>query len=147
MFAAAGIVRSRIKRHVEHADCDDCPSRPGLSSRIILLDVADVRIAAALMLVAGIVLPLIPGYPGFACPLRMATGVPCPLCGMSTSVQETLRLRFQEAFNANPAGLVAVIVAGALVMLRPKRVPVPVVVVPVALAAMWVFQLFRFDVL
>jgi hypothetical protein len=112
-----------------------------------LLDLMDLRIAAALMLAAGVVLPLVPGYPGLACPWRTVTGIPCPLCGMSTSVEATLRLHLRDAFAANPAGIAAVIAAVALLVTRPRRLVVPRAVIPVTLMVMWIFELFRFKVL
>lgn len=98
------------------------------------------------MMAAGAVLPLL-SHPGPGCPLRALTGIPCPLCGMSTSVEATVHLRPLEALAANPAGLFAVIAAVALVLFRPARLEVPAWVLPVVLALMWVWQLFRFSVI
>jgi Protein of unknown function (DUF2752) len=108
------------------------------------LDVRDLRIAGAVMLGAAAVLPAMPGSPGIACPLRALTGVPCPLCGMTTSVEHVVRLEFGAALAANPAGLAAVLVAVLLLVLRPRQVRVPSLVLPLGLAAMWVFELYRF---
>ncbi len=99
------------------------------------------------MLPVAAVLPLLPGHPGFACPLRTLTGVPCPLCGMTTSVEATVRLHVRDALAANPAGIVLVLAAVALVLVRPRRVVVPSLALPLALAAMWLFELHRFAVL
>ena len=57
---------------------------PGSMS--VSFDARDLRISGGLMLGAAAVLPLLPIEPGFACPLRTWTGIPCPLCGMTTSV-------------------------------------------------------------
>ena len=65
------------------------------------LEVRDLRVAGAAMLGAAAVLPLLPGAPGLVCPLRALTGVPCPLCGMTTSVESILQLRLGEAFAAD----------------------------------------------
>lgn len=111
------------------------------------LDPFDVRGAAFAMLVAGATLPLLPGHPGIACPLRRLTGIPCPLCGMTTSVEETLRLHVHAAAAANPAGLLAVVLAIALVARRPRRLAVPALLLPVLLAAMWLFELHRFSLI
>lgn len=99
------------------------------------------------MLGAAAVLPLLPGHPGIACPLRATTGIPCPLCGMTTSVEETVRLDLDAAVAANPAGVVAVAVAVALLVVRPARLRLPWLVAPVALAAMWLWELNRFSIL
>jgi hypothetical protein len=111
------------------------------------LDPRDLTTAGAVMLGAAVVLPLLPGHPGLACPLRTMTGVPCPLCGMTTSVIETVHLDLGAAFAANPAGILAVLAALVLLAVRPRRLTVPTVALPLALAALWVFQLNRFDVL
>jgi hypothetical protein len=99
------------------------------------------------MLFLAATLPLGPGYPGVPCLLRTFTGVPCPFCGMSTSVKETIRLQLRDAWAANPAGIVAVVVAMILIALRPGRAKLPALLIPTALAAMWIFQLFRFSIL
>jgi hypothetical protein len=99
------------------------------------------------MLPAAVVLPLIPGHPGLACPLRTLTGVPCPLCGMTTSVESTVRLHLRDALAANPAGVALVVAAVALFLLRPHRLVLPPLTVPLALAAMWLFELHRFGFL
>ncbi len=99
------------------------------------------------MLFLAATLPLVPGYPGVPCLLRTFTGVPCPFCGMSTSVKETVRLHLRDAWAANPAGIVAVVVAVTLIALRPSRARFPALLIPTVLAAMWIFQLFRFSIL
>lgn len=92
-------------------------------------------------------MPLL-NHPGPACPLRTWTGIPCPLCGMTTSVTSTLRGDLGVAFAASPIGIAAVVVA-LLVLLtrRPLMVRVPSWSLPALLGAMWIFQLFRFSVL
>ena len=99
------------------------------------------------MLGAGALLPILPGHPGIVCPLRATTGIPCPLCGMTTSVEETVRLDLRDAFAANPAGVVAVAVALVLLVVRPTRLRLPWAVVPLTLLAMWAWELHRFSIL
>ena len=99
------------------------------------------------MLGAGALLPLLPGHPGIACPLRATTGIPCPLCGMTTSVEETVRLDLDAAVAANPAGVVAVAVAALLLVRRPARLRLPWLTLPVALFGMWLWELNRFSIL
>lgn len=50
------------------------------------------------------------------CPLRAATGVPCPLCGSTTSAVALVRGRLGEALAASPL-LVVAAVATAVVLL------------------------------
>jgi hypothetical protein len=113
-----------------------------------VVELADLRLAGGLMLVAGAVLPLIPGHPGLPCPLRTLTGVPCPLCGMTTSVTATVHLDVGKALTANPAGVLAVVAAaGLLVAWRARRVLLPGWALPLGLALMWLFELHRFRLL
>jgi Protein of unknown function (DUF2752) len=114
--------------------------------RRLSLDPAELRLTGAAMLGAGVVLPLLPGHPGIFCPLRRLTGVPCPLCGMSTSVEATVRLHLHAAIDANPAGIALVLVTIGLLVLRPRRLSVPSVMLPLVLAAMWLFELHRFSI-
>jgi hypothetical protein len=99
------------------------------------------------MIAGGAALQLLPVHIPIFCPLRAATGVPCPLCGMTTSVEATLRLDLGDALAATPAGSLAVVVAIALLVLRPSVIRLPASALFVALAAMWAFQLHRFSLL
>ena len=81
--------------------------------RVDRIDARDLTTAGAAMLGAAFVLPALPGHPGAPCPLRLLTGVPCPLCGMTTSVEESVRGHLSRAFAANPGGIAAVAVAKA----------------------------------
>ncbi len=86
----------------------------------------------------------LPGHPGLPCPLRALTGVPCPLCGMTTSVEATLHGHLGTALRANPAGVAAVVVAIALLLVRPARVRIPTAGLYATIVSMWVFELWRF---
>jgi hypothetical protein len=125
------------------------PPEPSLLQRLgFASHTAWLRILGASFILAGIVLPAVPGYHGlFACPLLTLTGVPCPLCGMSTSVHATVRGDLDGAFAANPAGVGAVLVAAALMVRPPTRMRLRAPVVVAVLAAMWLFELNRFDIL
>jgi hypothetical protein len=112
--------------------------------RTTILDPRDLRTSATVMLAAAAALPLLPVHNGIACPLRTLTGVPCPLCGMTTSVEAVVRFDVRTALEANPAGIALVVLALFLLTVRPRRVVLPSVVVPVALAAMWAFEVHRF---
>ena len=113
----------------------------------ISVDPTDLRNAAGAALAAAAALPLLPWHPPLVCPLRATTGVPCPLCGMTTSVEATVRLDFEAALAATPAGIVAVAVGVAVLVLRPRRLRFPAAVLYLALGAMWVYQLHRFSFL
>ena len=106
----------------------------------------DLRWAGASMLAAGAVLPLLPGHPGLPCPLRALTGVPCPLCGMSTGVEATVRLHLPDALRANPAAPLLVALVLVLLARRPSEVRGSVPVLALVLAAMWAFELHRFAI-
>ena len=106
-----------------------------------------LRGAAIGMLGAALVLPALPGHPGLLCPLRTITGVPCPFCGMTTSVEATAHLRFRDAFAANPAGLVLVAAALWFVLRRPGQVRYSLPLLWVGLALRWVFELHRFAII
>jgi hypothetical protein len=90
--------------------------------------------------------------PATVCPLRALTGVPCPLCGSTTSAVELGTGDVAGALRANP---LAVLVGGLWVLgplglsrlwwgLAGRR---HLVIIGTALAAAWVWQLFRFDLL
>jgi hypothetical protein len=116
-------------------------------ARVLALDPTGLRTAGAAMIGLGAVLPLLPGNAGLPCPLRTLTGVPCPFCGMSTSVEAVVRLDLHGALVANPGGILAVAIALVLLAVRPRRLRVPLYVVPLTLAAMWLFELHRFSYL
>jgi hypothetical protein len=112
-----------------------------------LADTRDLKLAGAMMLTAGFLLPILPGPDGVPCPLRALTGVPCPLCGMTTSVEDALHAHLGAAADANPFGLVAIVVAAAVLVLRPARVRVSRLLVLLAASASWIFELHRFSIL
>ncbi len=99
------------------------------------------------MLGAALVLPALPGHPGLVCPLRTLTGVPCPFCGMTTSVESTVHLRFRDALAANPAGVFLVAAALWFVLRRPTQLRYSLPLLWVGLALMWVFELHRFAII
>jgi hypothetical protein len=109
----------------------------------LALDLADLRIGGAVLLGAGLALPH-PVGPGIPCLFHAVTGVPCPLCGMTRSVIATMHLRLHDALAVNPAGVLAVIVAIALLVApRPRPRSIPTWAAPLALGAVWSLQLLR----
>jgi len=124
------------------------PLRP-TGSRSLLADVGETRLLGVGLLAAGAVLPLSP-VGGPPCLLRALTGVPCPLCGMTTGVVASVHGHVATAFAANPAApllVLAVVVSWVAWLLgrTPTRLPaVPVRVVVGVLAALELFELARF---
>jgi len=116
-------------------------------AKTVSLQPGELRLAGAAMLAAGLALPVVPGHPSLVCPLRALTGIPCPLCGLSTSVEATVRLDLGGALAANPLGIVLVLAALALLVVRPRRLAMPSATIWLALAASWLFELHRFSVL
>jgi Protein of unknown function (DUF2752) len=112
-----------------------------------LRELRELRSAGAMMLAAAVVLPVLPGHPGIACPLRALTGVPCPFCGLTTSVVDSAHGDVRGALSANPAGLAAVVLALFLLLARPRSVAVPLIVAVAGLAGMWLFEFHRFGYL
>ena len=96
------------------------------------------------MLSLGALLAFSPLHPGIVCPLRATTGIPCPTCGMTTSIKACLHLEFGAALAANPSGLVIVAATASLVVMRPSEVKIPPALIFGAIGAMWVWQLVRF---
>jgi hypothetical protein len=112
------------------------------------IDTSDARGAALAMLTAAATLPLLPGHAGLPCPLRTLTGVPCPLCGMTTSVEATTHGHLLAALRANPAGLFAVLAALALLVRRPAGpLRFPTVAVAGVVLGLWLFELHRYSLI
>jgi hypothetical protein len=107
----------------------------------------DLRIAGAAMIGAAAAWSFLPIHPGIVCPLRTLTGIPCPLCGMTTSVVDTVHLQFGEAIAANFAGPLAVAFALWLLFRRTKPMKISPAVVALLLLSMWLYELQRFAVI
>lgn len=113
-----------------------------------VVELHDLRIAGGSMLGAGLVRGFMHHPPGVPCLLRRVTGIPCPLCGMTTSVTAATHAHLGQALAANPAGVLVVVAAIALLVLhRADRVTVPGWLLPAGLSLMWLFELFRFGIL
>src|SRR5436190_800458 len=112
------------------------------------LDLTDARGAAIALLGAAPVLALLPGHAGLPCPLRTLTGVPCPLCGGTTSVEDVFHGHVVAALQANPLGPAVIVAAVLLLVRRPRHaLRVPGVVVALTVLGLWLFELHRFSII
>lgn len=113
------------------------------------VDATRLRAMGAAMLGIAAVRPMLPVEPGLPCPLRTLTGVPCPLCGMTRGVTAAVHGHLAHSLALNPGGIVAVmlavaLLAGWLLGWRVRRLTYATWLVPVVLGAMWAYQLFKY---
>lgn len=118
-----------------------------LTDHRIPLDGIDLRIASGLLLGCAALRAATPGEQGLPCGLRELTGVPCPFCGMTTSVTATVELDPAEAVAANPGGPVLVLLAVAILLGPARRLALRSSLVYFGLAVMWLWELDRFSIL
>jgi hypothetical protein len=112
------------------------------------IDVRRVRKPAAIFLAGGLVAAHLPAGIGLPCPLRTLTGVPCPFCGVTTSVRDMLGGRVRAGLGVAPLGLLLVVVAVAVVLrLGPGNVRILRPIVIAGVVAEWCFELFRYHVI
>ena len=98
------------------------------------IELAELRTPAGLLLAAAAAHTLLPGHVGLSCPVRSAAA--------------TLRLHLVAASRANPLGIVAVLAALVVVVLRPRGTfALPMWVVVLVLLSSWLFELVRFSIL
>lgn len=113
--------------------------------------VASAGSVAGASILAGLGGPL--GGP-ILCPLRALTGIPCPLCGMTTSFTYTAAGDLGSAFVASPAGpllfAVAIVVAlvSAVLLVHRRRLEFSyprwlVLLAALPVGAVWMYQLFH----
>jgi len=101
-----------------------------------------LRIAAAGLVGVAAVWPLLPGHPGM-CPLRAATGIPCPLCGMTRACVAAVHGHLATSLAFNPAGIL-VVLAAVVALVRPQlltRIRVPVWIVAITFGVLWVWNI------
>jgi hypothetical protein len=106
------------------------------------LEVRPLRYIGAGMLAAAALWPAMPVHPPLACPLRTVTGVPCPFCGMTRSVVAAVHGHLATSLRDNPAGILLVVLAVALLVgVRSERVRVPTWVFVAAFGALWAYNI------
>ena len=108
-------------------------------------DAQDLRTGGTVMLAVAFASPLFGSGRYILCPLRALTGVPCPLCGMTTSVTSLVHGDVSAAISANPIGLLAVATAvWLLIDRRRESVSVPWLIVGAGVLTSWFWQLNRY---
>ena len=112
------------------------------------VDCTKLRVPAVALMCGALVLAHLPSDVGMPCPLRSLTGVPCPFCGVTTSLRAVGGGHFLGALRAAPLGLA---LCGASILALagqlPKRLRIPIPLLAAAAAAEWVFELARFHVI
>jgi len=112
------------------------------------VDLRRLQKPALVLLAGGLVLAHLPTGWGLPCPMRSLTGVPCPFCGVTTSVRDALGGHVRAGFKAAPLGLV-LIAAGVAIALRlgPANIRVLRAVLILVIAAEWCYELYRFHLI
>jgi hypothetical protein len=103
----------------------------------------ELRLATAGLFGLAAVWPVLPVHPPFACPLRAATGIPCPFCGMTRACVAAIHGHITQSLSFNPAGILVLAIA-ALVLMRPSavlRARPPLWALWLALGALWVWNI------
>ena len=103
----------------------------------------DLRIAAAGLVGAAAVWPILPLHPPLACPMRTLTGIPCPLCGMTRACVAAVHGHLGASLSFNPGGVVVMLLA-LTALLRPQLLirtrPSSVWLIGVTLAVLWLWN-------
>jgi hypothetical protein len=102
----------------------------------------ELRVASAGMVAIAAAWPILP-HPGVACPLRAATGIPCPFCGMTRAVVAAVHGHLGAALAFNPGGLVVLLLA-LVAIARPawlRRAVAPPWILLAGLGALWVWNI------
>ncbi len=119
---------------------------------VVTVGLKPFRYLGASMLLLGVALPKLPGHSFIRCPLLASTGIPCPFCGMTTSVEALLRGNLIGSLESNPFGILVVLVALTILLIPSLKTFVfssrhAKFYIPLFLLASWIFQLFRFHIL
>ena len=111
------------------------------------VDLHQARWGARALVAGAVVVAHLPSGVGPECPLRSVTGVPCPFCGMTTSMRALGGGHVVDSFRAAPlAPVLAVLAVGVAVGRLPARVNVGVWVLALLIGAEWIYELTRFHV-
>lgn len=103
----------------------------------------NLRAAAAGLVGVAAAWPLLPAHPGMVCPLRAATGIPCPLCGMTRACVAAVHGHLATSLAFNPAG-VLVVLAALVALVRPQlltRIRVPMWAVATTFGVLWLWNI------
>ena len=117
------------------------PAPPALS-----IELRPLRVAGGAMLAVAAAATVLPvtSVP-YRCPLRAATGIPCPFCGMTRGVIEAVHGHLVDSFLFNPGALLLVALAVVLLVAwRLDRVSIPVWAPFVFFGVLWTFQLWKY---
>ncbi|MFM8238139.1 MAG: DUF2752 domain-containing protein [Actinomycetota bacterium] len=94
--------------------------------------------------IAGVaVWPLLPVHPPLVCPLRVTTGIPCPLCGITRACTAAVRGDLAASVAYNPAGILVIVAAVALLVrpaLASRMLHPPVPLIAALLGGLWVWN-------
>jgi hypothetical protein len=103
----------------------------------------DARVAAGGLLAVAALWARAPVHPPAMCPLRAATGVPCPFCGMTRACIAGVHGHISQSLSYNPFGIV-VLAAAAVLLVRPSlvsRLKLPTWSVFAILGVMWIWNI------
>jgi hypothetical protein len=103
----------------------------------------ELRVGAGAMVAVAAAWPLLPVHPPIACPLRAATGVPCPFCGMTRAIVAAVHGHIGTSLAFNPGGIIVLALA-AIVMVRPRllaRVRAPGWLLFATVGALWLWNI------
>lgn len=108
MTTARGVARPELRPGETRPEPRPRHRRPPAPRRDPTRHLAAIAILGAALLPAGAV-----EHGPVVCPLRAATGVPCPACGITRSWRAALRGRPADSLRVHPLGLVALGFAAA----------------------------------
>ena len=103
----------------------------------------ELRIGAGAMVAVAATWPLLPVHPPIACPLRAATGIPCPLCGMTRAIVAAVQGHIGTSLAFNPGGIIVLALA-AIAIVRPRlltRMRAPAWALFAAVGALWLWNI------